>query len=301
MMKHEMDLHVFNPPGASRASDRVARIRGLHRAITRADRDNLKLAVDLGNLLEQEKEACLRANPAIEWYTRLKELGISPRTSGDYRAVAKAHREGSLPAAPADMGLTEALIHTRAVRQAARAARAAAEAEDTPRDSPQEPAQDSPRDPPDELQENVQGTPSPAPEEPASQTQERSRRDPARGKCIWPAARKLLEGSIIETRPADLLKIRCLINARQLEIARVVRKHNPPSYAEAEKLLHPVLPIAEVRVLTPADNEALRKILARASGWTSKERRDHVAVFRALASRIAGLELVEDDQGASEK
>jgi hypothetical protein len=116
---------ITNPPGIVRAAeDRAACIKKLHAALVAGDKDNQRRARQLGELLEEEKDECIRTG--CLWGERLAELGIQPRTANNCRAIAKGYRVGLLSESDSDLGYSEALIKVRVARRRAKAAKAAA-------------------------------------------------------------------------------------------------------------------------------------------------------------------------------
>jgi hypothetical protein len=91
--------------------DRAGKIRQLFRNIEQSDRKNLRRAIELGNLLIQEKESCIQARKP--WGPRQEELGIPQQRASEFVALAKAYKPGGLLPDSGDLTLSESLIRIR--------------------------------------------------------------------------------------------------------------------------------------------------------------------------------------------
>jgi hypothetical protein len=116
--------HAHPPAIVRAAADRTTQIKQLNAALVAGDRDNQRKARRLGELLDEEREECIKAQRP--WLKRLAELGVQPRTAGDCRAISKGYREGILSESDSDLGYSRALNKARVALRRAKAAKEAA-------------------------------------------------------------------------------------------------------------------------------------------------------------------------------
>jgi hypothetical protein len=110
------DIGNVNPPAVVRpAETRAAKVKRLYAALAASDRDNLSRAIEIGNELLAEREACVREmRPWLKWLG--EEAGITQPTASRYMDVAKAYSPGGLLFGANNLGLTESLDEIHADR-----------------------------------------------------------------------------------------------------------------------------------------------------------------------------------------
>jgi protein gp37 len=148
-----MPVRDTNPPIVRQTDDLVVQIKGLHSAIAKGERDNLRMAIDVGEKLLVLREECLRADPPLPWRKTLANTGVPETTAREYMDMAKAYRPGGICAESAHLGYSESLRYVRKARK-----------EEKEKQKPQDNAVPSPTPPVPQSP-----TEEPVPEEPISE------------------------------------------------------------------------------------------------------------------------------------
>lgn len=111
-----MPVREINPPIIRQAEDLIVQIKGLHAAIVKGERDNLRMAIDAGEKLLALREDRTRENKH-DWTRCLAETGVPRQTAQDYMDIAKAYRPGGICPESGHMLLSEVVIKVREVRK----------------------------------------------------------------------------------------------------------------------------------------------------------------------------------------